>query len=68
MYYITCFCGIYENTQIHLIKDSILSFTLSLLYPQLIYLLPGFLRISALRAPEKDKECLYNISKLFYFI
>ena len=68
MYYITCFCGIYENTQIHLIKDSILSFTLSLLYPQLIYLLPGLLRISALRAPGKDKECLYNISKLFHFI
>jgi hypothetical protein len=68
MYYIICFCGIYENTQIHLIKDSILSFTLSLLYPLLIYLLPGLLRISALRAPGKDKECLYNISKLFHFI
>ena len=68
MYYIICFCGIYENTQIHLIKDSILSFTLSLLYPLLIYLLPGLLRISALRVLEKDKECLYNISKLFHFI
>ena len=22
LYYITCFCGIYVNTQIHLIKDS----------------------------------------------
>jgi len=68
MYYITCFCGIYENTQVYLIKDTVLSFTLSLLYPLFIYLLPGCIRISALRAPEKDKECLYNISKLFHYI
>ena len=30
-YYITCFCGIYINTQIHLIKDTFISFGLSLI-------------------------------------
>ena len=64
MFYITCFCGIYENTQIHLIKDSIISFLLSSIYPFGLNLIPGICRIPALRAEKKDKEYLYKISKL----
>ena len=64
MFYITCFCGIYENTQIHLIKDSIISFGLSLIYPFGLNLIPGICRIPALRAQKKEKEYLYKISKL----
>ena len=30
-YYLSCFCAVYKNTQIHLIKDSIISFTVSLI-------------------------------------
>ena len=61
-FYISCFCGIYINTQIHLIKDSITSFSLSLIYPFGIYLIPGLLRKLALNAENKDKECLYKLS------
>ena len=32
-FYLSCFCAVYRNTQNHLIKDTLLSFTLSLLYP-----------------------------------
>ena len=32
-YYLSCFCAIYKNTQIHLIKDTVISFGLSLIYP-----------------------------------
>ena len=63
-YYITCFCGIYINTQIHLIKDSVISFGLSLIYPFAIYLIPGILRISTLRAKNKDKEYIFKCSNL----
>ena len=62
-YYISCFCAVYKNTQLHLIKDSIISFGLSLLYPLGIYLLPGFFRIPALRNQKKNKELMYKISK-----
>ena len=37
-YYISTFCAVYENTQIHLIKDTLISFGLSLIYPLAIYL------------------------------
>ena len=63
-FYISCFCGIYVNTQIHLIKDSIISFGLSLVYPFGIYLLPGIFRILALNAKKKNRECLYKFSQL----
>jgi len=62
MYYIICFCGIYENTQIHLIKDSLISFGLSLIYPFGTFLIPGIFRITALRAKDRDKEYQYKFS------
>ena len=59
-YYIICFCCIYENTQIHLIKDTAISFALSLIYPFCTYLIPGIIRIASLHG--KNKECLYKFS------
>ena len=63
-YYISCFCGVYINTQIHLIKDSIISFALSLLYPFGLFLIPGIFRISSLNSKDKKPECLYKFSSL----
>ena len=61
-YFISCFCGVYINTQIILIQDTIFSFLLSMIYPFGINLIPGIFRISALRAKKKDKKCLYKFS------
>ena len=65
-YYLICFCGIYKNAQIHLIKDTLISFGLSLLYPFILYLLPGIFRIPSLNS--KKKEYLFKISKIFQII
>ena len=61
-YYITCFCGIYINTQIHLIKDSIISLVASLLIPFVLYTIPGIFRISSLRVEKPTRKLLYNFS------
>ena len=61
-YFISCFCSVYQNTQLALIEDTLLSFFLSMLYPFVIYLFPGFFRIPALRAPNKNKKYMYKIS------
>jgi hypothetical protein len=63
-YYISCFCSIYQNTQLILIKDTLITFALSMLYPFAINLFPGCFRIPALKAENKDKELLYKIGKL----
>ena len=64
-YYVTCFCGIYRNTQIHLIKDSLFSFTTSLITPFGIYLIPAFVRVYALK---KKMKILYKFSQLLQMI
>ena len=64
MYYISCFCGVYINTQIHLIKDTMISFVLSLIYPFGLFLIPGIFRIPALNSKDKKQECLYKFSNL----
>ena len=65
-YYLSCFCAVYINTQIHLIKDTLISFGISLLYPFVLNLLPGIFRISSLRS--NNKACLYIISKIIQLI
>ena len=66
-YFITCFCSVYKNTQIILIKDTMISFGISMLYPFGLNLLPGILRIPALRA-KTDKKLLYKISLIIALI
>ena len=61
-YYISCFCAVYTNTQLILIKDTIVSFLLSMIYPFALNLLPGIFRIPAIRAKDKNKKLLYQIS------
>ena len=62
-YYLGCFCAVYKNTQIYLLKDTLLSYLLSLLYPFAIYFFIAAFRICSLKSEEKNKACLYNISK-----
>ena len=67
-YYLSCFCAVYSNTQNHLLKDTFLSFCLSLIYPLFINLLPGFFRIRALKKEKLDQQCLYKTSKIIQLI
>jgi len=60
-YYISAFNAVYNNTQIHLIKDTVISFSTSLLYPFLLIVFPVFFRITSLHF---KKKWLYTISKI----
>ena len=65
-FYLSCFCAIYINTQIHLIKDTLISFGLSLIYPFGLYFLSGIFRIPSLK--NSNRECLYKISKIIQIL
>ena len=67
-YFISCFCAVYSNTQMILIKYKLVSFALSMIYPIGINLLPGFFRIPALKAQKKDMKLIYKISLLVALI
>ena len=57
------FCAIYVNTQIHLIKDTLISFIFSSFLPFIINLLPGICRIPALSNINNNRKVLYILSK-----
>ena len=58
--YLACFGSIYKNTQLYLLKDTLISFGVSLIYPFFIYLIPSSLRIMVLKRPKY----IYKFSKL----
>ena len=66
-YYLSMFCAIYSNTQIHLIKDSLISLIISLIEPFAVYLIPGIFRIPALTKNGK-KYILYKFSRILQMI
>ena len=67
-YFIASFCAVYSNTQLILIKTTFSSYGLSLCYPFLLNLIPGILRIPALKAKRQDKKGLYTFSKIIGLI
>ena len=66
-YYISLFCVVYKNTQIHLIYDTLMGFGLSMLFPFGIYLIPAIFRMIALSDKKHKRKFLYDFSKIFQF-
>jgi len=68
LYYLSLFCAIYKNTQYHLVEDTLISYGISLIYPIVIYLLPGAFRIPSLRDPKKKRSCMYTFGKILQLL
>ena len=67
-YYLSCFCAIYRNTQIHLIKDTIISFGISLFTPFFNNIFPGIFRIHSLNDKKGNHKGMYKFSKFLQYI
>ena len=48
-FYLACFCAVYKNRQIYLIKDTLISFGTSMIYPFGLYFFPAIFRMNALK-------------------
>jgi len=64
-YYISCFCAVYKNTQVYLIQNTAISYSISLIYPFIISFIPCFFRIFAFK---NSGICLYRISQMIQFM
>ena len=67
-YYLSSFCAVFKNSQIYLIKNTLLSLLFSLIYPLFINIVPCTFRLISLKDLNKNKECLYKSSKFIYII
>ena len=65
-YYLGCFCAVYKNTQIHFIKDTAISFGISLAYPLGLYLIPGIFRIKSIK--DNEKKTMYEASQIIQLL
>ena len=65
-YYLSSFGAVYQNTQIFVIKNTLISFGFSLVYPFIINLIPGILRIYSLK--NNKRKCIFQLSKIIQFI
>jgi len=63
-YLITCFCAVYQNTQIVFIKDSLSSFLLDNAIPFLIYFFTSLFRLISLKTKASCSKCIYQLSKI----
>ena len=63
-YLITCFCAVYQNTQVVFIKDSLFSFLLGNTIPFVIYLFPSLFRLISLTSNTSCSKCMYQLSNL----
>ena len=59
-YYLSSFCAVYKNTQIFVIKNTLITFLIFLIFPLVFSLLPCILRIFSLK--NKMHECMYKLS------
>ena len=64
--YLSSFSAVYHNTQIHLIKDTLISFGTSLITPFALYLFPGIFRIPALKS--NNRIIMYKIYKIIQLL
>ena len=68
-YYISSFGAVFQNTQLYLMKNALISFSFTLVYPFFINLAPGVFRIISLNNGKKNnKECLFKFSKYLQII
>ena len=67
-YYVSVFCAVYRNTQMHLAKDTLSSFLLSFIDPFVIYIIPGIFRIPALSKSKNKRQYFYNFSQILQIL
>ena len=67
-YYLSSFGAVYQNSQVFLINNTFICFGISLLYPFIINIIPGILRIYSLSDKNINREKWYNISKFLQII
>ena len=65
-YYLSSFGAVFQNTQKYLAENTIISFSFSLLYPFIINLIPGVLRIYSLK--NSNKDYIYTTSKIIQLL
>ena len=64
-YYILCFCSVFENTQIELVKSTFTSWLISLLYPFIICFITSIIRALSFSC---NSQCLHFVKRIMQML
>jgi hypothetical protein len=65
---LSSFGAVYPNTQMFIFKNTLISFSTSLVYPFFTSVFPCIFRMCSLNSSNKDKEYLYKVSKFLQIL
>ena len=65
---LSSFSAVYQNTQIFIFENTLISFAMSLCYQFFINIFPCIFRISSLNSESKNNEGMYKISKFLQIL
>ena len=65
---LSSFGAVYQNTQYFVFKNTLVSFSLSLVYPFFFNIIPSIFRFISLKSESNSHECLYNFSKFIQLL
>ena len=63
MYYLGCFCAVYNNNQYHLIKDTLISLGLGYITPFGTNIVTALIRVNSLKIYTKGNRLLFIFGK-----
>ena len=64
--YISCFFMIFQNTQIYVIQNTLMSFGISMVAPFILYFIPTFVKKIAMKGEgSQGRYCLYILATIF---
>ena len=68
--YVSCFCAVFERTQIFAILLTLMSFSMFMLLPFFLGLIPALFRLIALKGNEVTTKnlCIYRLSQILQTI
>ena len=66
--FLSSFGAVFQNTQVTLVENTIISFGISFIYPFLYNIIPCLLRMCSLSDKDNQSSCLYDVSKFFQLL
>ena len=67
-YVMSSFGAVYQNTQIYIFENALISFAISLIYPFFINIFPCIFRIPAIYSKNKNRGCMYNFGLILQYL
>ena len=66
--FLSSFGAVYQNTQIILVENTLISFGISFVYPFFINIIPCIFRIYSLLDKNKNCSCIYKLSQFLQLL